>query len=70
MERIITMTELRAKLACLIDSLDDERILIIKGGKPVAYLVSTEELTGMEETISVLSDNDQVKGIAESLKEG
>lgn len=38
-----------------------------RNGKPEAVLLSADDLEGLEMTIEILSDNDAVAGIADSL---
>lgn len=43
-----------------------ERITVTVHGKPLAVLLSTDDLERLEETIAVLSDSDMVQQLAQS----
>jgi antitoxin YefM len=64
--RILTMsdaipfTEVKAHLSELVDrvSREHDRVVVTRNGRPVAVLISPDELEGLEETINLLSDDE------------
>ena len=43
---------------------EHERIVVTRNGRPAIVLISSADLAGLEETISVLSDTDAVRSLA------
>ena len=68
MPKVVPLTEARASLSELVDSVEreHEQVVITRNGKPVALLVSPDEWESMEETIEVLSDPELMAVLAES----
>ena len=66
MVRILTMseaipfTEVKAHLSELVDrvSREHDRVVVTRNGRPVAVLISPDELEGLEETLELLSDDE------------
>ena len=42
---------------------EHERIVVTRNGRPAVVLISTDDLAGLEETISVLSDTETVRAL-------
>ena len=68
MPKVVPLTEARASLSELVDSVEreHEQVVITRNGKPVALLVSPDEWESMEETIEILSDAELMAVLAES----
>lgn len=45
---------------------EHERVVVTRNGRPAIVLISTDDLASLEETISVLSDPDAVRGLHEA----
>lgn len=68
--KTLPLSEAKARLSQLIDEVSsrDETITITRNGKPVAVLVSPDEVESWKETIVVSSDVDFMKEIRLGLK--
>jgi antitoxin YefM len=53
-------TEVKAHLSELVDRVwrERDRVVVTRNGRPVAVLISPDELEGLEETIDLLSDDE------------
>ena len=62
------MADAKARLSELVSSAEKthERTLITKNGRPVAAVISIEELESLEETLEVLSDPEALADLRES----
>jgi antitoxin YefM len=60
MSEAIPFTEVKAHLSELVDrvSREHDRVVVTRNGRPVAVLISPDELEGLEETINLLSDDE------------
>ena len=60
MSEAIPFTEAKAHLSELVDRVwrERDRIVVTRNGRPVAVLISPEELEGLEETLDLLSDDE------------
>ena len=60
MSETIPFTEAKAHLSELVDRVwrERDRIVVTRNGRPVAVLISPEELEGLEETLDLLSDDE------------
>jgi prevent-host-death family protein len=58
----------KAQLSALIDQVEDthDRVLITRNGRPVAVLISPEELESLEETLEIISDPGLMRSIRRS----
>jgi antitoxin YefM len=70
---LLTMTtlplgEVKAHLSELVGRVHDhhERVTVTVHGSPSAVLVATEDLEQLEETLSILRDNETVRRLTES----
>jgi len=63
--KTLPLSEAKARLSQLVDEVAsrDEKITITRNGKPVAVLVSPDEMESWKETIAVSSDADFMKEI-------
>ena len=68
---IIAISDLRANLPSLIDSINKklDRLIVTVSGKPKAVVISLEELESLEETAEILSVPRALKRIKESQKQ-
>jgi prevent-host-death family protein len=68
--KTLPLSEAKARFSQLIDEVvsRDEKITITRNGKPVAVLVSPDELESWKETIAVSSDADFMKEIRRGLR--
>lgn len=62
------LDEVRNHLSNVIDRVEPrrERVTVTRDGRPVAVILSPEDLTELEETISVLSDPQALPDIREA----
>jgi prevent-host-death family protein len=60
MSETIPFTEVKAHLSELVDRVarEHDRVVVTRNGRPVAVLISPDELAGLEETLDLLSDDD------------
>jgi antitoxin YefM len=60
MSEAIPFTEVKAHLSELVDRVwrERDRVVVTRNGRPVAVLISPDELEGLEETLDLLSDDD------------
>ena len=58
MSRTLSLSEVKAKLSEIIDEIvtTQERITVTRNGRPVAVVLSTDDLDAYEETRAILSD--------------
>lgn len=76
MTNLIAISDARAKLPELVNKVSNnmDRVVITINGKPKAVLVSEEELSSLEETAEIFSENPNIlKDLAASdkqIKEG
>ncbi len=67
MSRTLPLSEAKAKLSEVVDEVDrtHERVTVTRNGRPIAVVVSTDDLEAMEETLAILSDPAMMRSIAE-----
>jgi len=58
MTKILPLSEVKAKLSEVVDDIatTHERVTVTRNGRPVAVLLSTDDLEAIEETLAILSD--------------
>lgn len=58
MSRVLPLSEVKAKLSEIVDQVitTQERVTVTRNGRPVAVLVSFDDLEAIEETMAILSD--------------
>jgi antitoxin YefM len=58
MSKVLPLSEVKARLSEVVDEIvaTHERVTVTRHGRPVAVLVSTEDLEAIEETPALLSD--------------
>ena len=58
MSRTLPLSEVKAKLSEVVDEVvtTQERITVTRNGRPVAVVLSTDDLEAIEETLEILSD--------------
>ncbi len=58
MSKVIPLSEAKAKLSEVVDEVvtTQERITVTRNGRPVAVVLSTDDLEAIEETLAILSD--------------
>lgn len=66
---IIPFTEVKAHLSEIMDRVDREhdRITVTKNGRPVAVVISPDDLEVLEETLEILEDREFMKGLRRSI---
>ena len=64
----VPLTEAKAHLSELVERVEREhdRVTITRNGRIAAVLISQDELTSLEETLSILADPDAVASIRKS----
>lgn len=64
-----SLADAKQRLSHYVQSAQDthERTVITKNGRPVAALISMDDLESMEETLAILGDTELMAGIRESL---
>lgn len=60
MSEAVPFTEVKAHLSELVDRVwrEHDRVVVTRNGRPVAVLISPDELEGLEETLDLLSDDE------------
>lgn len=58
MSKTIPLSEAKTKLSEVVDEIvtTHERVTVTRNGRPVAVMLSTDDLEAIEETIAILSD--------------
>lgn len=58
MSKTLPLSEVKAKLSEIVDEVvtTQERVTVTRNGRPVAVLLSTDDLEAIEETLAILSD--------------
>ena len=58
MSRTLPLSEVKAKLSEVVDEIvtTQERVTVTRNGRPVAVVLSTDDLEAIEETLVILSD--------------
>jgi antitoxin YefM len=71
MSETVPFTEAKAHLSDLVDrtSREHERFVLTRNGRPVAVLVSPEDLESLEETVNILQDRALLESIRKSRRE-
>jgi prevent-host-death family protein len=60
MSEVVPFTGAKAHLSELVDRVwrERDRVVVTRNGRPVAVLISPDELQGLEETLDLLSDDE------------
>lgn len=66
-ELTVSASQLRDDSATLIENIDHGRVLIKKHGEERAYLISVREMRSLEETLTVLENNELMASIRDGL---
>lgn len=71
MSKVIPLSEAKAKLSEVVDEIvtTHERVTVTRNGRPVAVMVSTDDLEAIEETVAILSDPVAMRQIAQGRAE-
>ncbi|CAN5195290.1 hypothetical protein BH20ACT24_BH20ACT24_17670 [soil metagenome] len=71
MSETIPFTEAKAHLSDLVDrtSREHERFVVTRNGRPVAVLLSPEDLESLEETFDIVQDRALLDSIRRSRRE-
>lgn len=66
MSKVLPLSEVKAKLSEVVDEIatTHERVTVTRNGRPVAILLSTDDLEAIEETLAILSDPAAVRELA------
>jgi len=56
--KVLSLSEVKAKFSEVVDEVvtTHERITVTRNGRPVAVVLSTDDLEAIEETVAMLSD--------------
>lgn len=67
MSKTLPLSEVKAKLSEIVEEVASthERVTLTRNGRPVAVLLSPDDLDAVEETVSILSDPAAVRAIQE-----
>lgn len=65
MSKVLPLSEVKARLSEVVDEIvtTHERVTVTRNGRPVAVLVSADDLEAIEETVAILSDPGAVRDI-------
>ncbi|MDE0374845.1 MAG: type II toxin-antitoxin system Phd/YefM family antitoxin [bacterium] len=65
MSRTLPLSEVKAKFSEVVDDIvtTHERVTVTRNGRPVAVVLSPDDLEAIEETVSILSDPSAVEAI-------
>lgn len=71
MSTVMPLAEVRDRLSPLVGSVErtHERVAITKNGRPVAVLMSYDDLESLLETIEILADSEALTSIRDGLAE-
>jgi prevent-host-death family protein len=67
MSKVLPLSEVKAKFSEIVDEIatTHERVTVTRNGRPVAVLVSSDDLEAIEETLTILSDPAAMRAIEE-----
>jgi antitoxin YefM len=65
MSKVLPLSEVKAKLSEVVDDVvtTHERVTVTRNGRPVAVVLSVDDLESIEETLALLSDPAAVREI-------
>ncbi len=65
MSKTLPLSEIKARLSQVVDEVTTthERVTVTRNGRPVAVLVSADDLEAIEETLALLSDPASIREI-------
>jgi antitoxin YefM len=68
MSETVPLSSVKSHLSELVDRVEGQhdRIVVTRNGRPAAVLISNEDLDGLEETLSIMSDPALMAQIHES----
>jgi prevent-host-death family protein len=68
MSKVLPLSDVKARLSELIEEITrtHERLTVTRNGRPVAVVLSTDDLEAIEDTLAILSDPEAVAEIAEA----
>lgn len=66
-ETVVSATDLRDKCADILEKVEKGRVLVRKHGEDRAFLISVRELRALEETVTVLEDQELMRSIKKGL---
>lgn len=71
MPETVPFTDAKAHLSQLVDKVlrEHERFVLTRNGRPVAVLLSPDELESLEETVEILQDRKLLESIRRSRRE-
>jgi antitoxin YefM len=69
MAETLPLANVKARFSELVDRIanEHERIVVTRNGQPAAVLISPEDLEGLEETLAILSDREELAAIQDGL---
>ncbi len=67
MTNVLPLSEVKARLSEVVDEIvtTHDRVTVTRNGRPVAVLLSVDDLEAVEETVAILSDPAAMSGIEE-----
>ncbi len=70
MTKTLSLSEVKGKLSSLVDGIEkrDDEIVITRNGKPVAVILSADELESLKETLEIQSNPSFMRQIRAGLK--
>jgi prevent-host-death family protein len=70
-DRFVTVTEAKKSFCELVRETDRtfDRVIITRGGHPVAVLLAYDDYDGMQETIEIMSDPKLVEAVREGIED-
>ena len=68
MSETLPLASVKSKFSEMVDRVEHthDRIIVTRNGRPVAVLISPEELESLEDTLELLSNPDAMQQLAES----
>jgi prevent-host-death family protein len=68
MSKVLPLSDVKARLSELIEEISrtHERLTVTRNGRPVAVVLSTDDLEAIEDTLAILSDPEAAAEIAEA----
>lgn len=65
MSKVLPLSEVKARFSEVVDKVvaTHERVTVTRNGRPVAVVLSTDDLEAIEETVAILSNPDAVRAI-------
>lgn len=65
---VLPLVEIKKRLSEIVDGVEErhDRVVLTRRGRPVAVIISPDELESLEETLEILSDPEALQAIRDA----